>query len=58
MATKKAGALLWISHQGLKHRLDPTTSATSCGLHFTEPFPDCNRADPICKGCMRAMRGA
>jgi hypothetical protein len=43
---------IWISASGAKHRLDPATGTTTCGLHFTEPYPACNRADPMCKPCI------
>lgn len=47
---------VWISAKGEKHRLDPATGKTVCGLKFKAPFPACNRSDPICRTCMRPMR--
>ena len=43
---------IWISAKGLKHKLDPKVGKTVCGLTFKEPYPDCNRADPMCKSCI------
>jgi hypothetical protein len=45
-----------ISAKGSKHRLDPGTGRTTCGLAFEAPYPACNRADPICKKCTRGVR--
>jgi hypothetical protein len=43
---------IWISAQGAKHRLDPATGTTTCGMAFEEPYPGCNRGDPMCKACI------
>jgi hypothetical protein len=43
---------IWISAKGHKHRLSTATGKTGCGLKFKQPFPACNRSDPICKSCM------
>jgi hypothetical protein len=57
MPSKTPKATIWVSAAGHKHQLATATGRTSCGLRFTEPYPDCTRSDPICKDCMRAMRG-
>lgn len=47
---------VWVSAQGMKHRIDTATGSTACGLEFTEPWPACVRTDPMCKTCTRGMR--
>jgi hypothetical protein len=47
---------IWISAKNLKHRLDPDTGRTACGLVFKEPFPACNRADRMCKSCTQGKK--
>jgi hypothetical protein len=47
---------VWISAKGEKHRLDPATGMTVCGLEFKAPFPACKRSDPMCRTCTSRMR--
>lgn len=51
--TKKT---VWVSAKGYKHRVDTDSGKAACGLSFKEPWPPCNRSDPMCAVCMRPSR--
>ena len=58
MPSKEREAAIWISAAGHKHQLSTETGRTLCGLAFSEPCPGCERSDPMCRDCMRAMRAS
>jgi hypothetical protein len=51
-----AKKMVWVSAKGQKHRVDTGTGAAPCGLKFKEPWPVCNRTDPMCTRCTQGMR--
>jgi hypothetical protein len=51
-----AKTTVWVSAKGRKHRVDTATGKTACGLRFEEPWPACNRTDPMCAECTHGMK--